>query len=192
MSSPQPGGAHVRSASNTTPISSSCRADVRATRASATERAFVQGDMYKADLSQATVLALFLLPENLDRMRDKFLEMKPGTRIVLNTFPVTDWDPDVTETTGPPCKVWCTTMLVVVPAQVAGIWQTGDTQMTLRQDYQIVRGTIGTQEVTGRLRGSEITLKSGNSEYTGRVSGDRIEGTVTTSGRQTAWIATRN
>ncbi len=148
--------------------------------------------MYEADISQATVLALFLLPENLDRMRDTFLKMQPGTRIVLNTFPVTDWDPDVTETIGPPCKVWCTTMLMVVPAQVAGIWQTGDTQVTLRQDYQFVRGTIGTQEVSGRLRGSEIVLKSDNSEYHGRVSGDRIEGTVTISGRQSKWIATRN
>jgi hypothetical protein len=66
-------------------------------------------------------------------MRDRFLAMKPGTRIVLNTFPVTDWDPDVTETTGPPCKVWCTTMLVIVPARVGGIWQVGDLQMNLRR-----------------------------------------------------------
>ena len=87
---------------------------------------FVQGDMYKADISQATVLALFLTPEVLDQMRDKFLAMKPGTRIVLNTFPVTDWEPDVTETTGPPCKIWCTAMLVIVPAQVAGTWRMGD------------------------------------------------------------------
>ena len=59
---------------------------------------FVQGDMYAADVSQATVLALFLTPEVLDRMTDKFLAMKPGARIVLNTFPITDWEPDATET----------------------------------------------------------------------------------------------
>ena len=107
---------------------------------------FVQGDMYTADVSQATVLALFLKPENLDKMQEKFLAMKPGTRIVLNTFPVTDWDPDVTETLGPPCSTWCTAMLVIVPARVAGIWQVGDMQMNLKQDYQVVRGTIGNAE----------------------------------------------
>ena len=58
---------------------------------------FVQGDMYEADISKATVMALFLLPTNLDKLQDKFLALKPGTRIVLNTFGVTGWEPDVTE-----------------------------------------------------------------------------------------------
>jgi len=71
----------------------------RAAAARVSDKAtFVQGDMYAADVSQATVLALFLTPEVLDRMTDKFLAMKPGARIVLNTFPVTDWEPDATET----------------------------------------------------------------------------------------------
>jgi SAM-dependent methyltransferase len=157
----------------------------------ADKAAFVQGDMYEADLSQATVLALFLLPENLDRMQDKFLAMKPGTRIVLNTFPVTDWEPDVTETLGPPCKTWCTAMLVIVPARVAGIWQVGDAQMNLSQDFQVVRGTMGTQQVTGRLRGGEIDLTIGDGRYAGRVFADRIEGTITTAGKQTVWAARR-
>jgi SAM-dependent methyltransferase len=157
----------------------------------ADKAAFVQGDMYEADLSQATVLALFLLPENLDRMQDKFLAMKPGTRIVLNTFPVTDWEPDVTETLGPPCKTWCTAMLVIVPARVAGTWQVGDAQMNLSQDFQVVRGTLGTQRVTGRLRGGELDLTIGDSRYAGRVFADRIEGTITTAGNQTAWAARR-
>ena len=152
---------------------------------------FVQGDMYEADVSQATVLALFLKPENLDRMRDKLLAMKPGTRIVLNTFALTDWEPDVTETIGPPCKVWCTAMLVIVPARVAGTWRVGDTEMTLRQDFQVVRGTMGAHQLIGSLRGDRITLKVGESEYIGRVIADRIEGTVTTAGKQTGWIASR-
>lgn len=42
--------------------------------------------MFEADFSDATVLALFLLPTNLDRLRDKFLVLKPGTQIVANTF----------------------------------------------------------------------------------------------------------
>ena len=152
---------------------------------------FVQGDMYEADISQATVLALFLKPENLDRMQDKFLALKPGTRIVLNTFPITDWDPDAAATIGPPCTAWCTAMLVIVPARVAGVWQVGDRQMNLKQYYQVVRGTIGTQEVIGSLRGSQITLTAGDTEYTGRVTSDYIEGQATIGGRQTPWAATR-
>jgi len=152
---------------------------------------FVQGDMYAADVSRATVLALFLTPEVLDRMTDKFLAMAPGARIVLNTFPITDWDPDATETLGPPCKAWCTAVLVVVPARVAGTWQSGDTQITLRQDYQFVAGTFGAERVTGRLRGAHITLRTATTEYSGEVSADRIEGTAVVAGRQTPWLAVR-
>jgi len=164
----------------------------RAAEARVADRAaFVQGDMYEADLSKATVLALFLKPENMDRMRDKFLAMKPGARIVLNTFPISDWDPDVTETLGPPCKVWCTVMMVVVPAPVQGDWIIGDTRMSLRQDFQFVRGTIGSQKVSGRLRGAQITLTTGDREYTGEVSGARMEGAVLAAGKRTAWTAER-
>jgi SAM-dependent methyltransferase len=97
---------------------------------------FVQGDMYAADVSQATVLALFLTPEVLDRMTDKFLAMKPGARIVLNSFPITDWEPDETETIAS-CKAWCTAILVIVPARVDGTWQWGDTQAILRQGLSV-------------------------------------------------------
>jgi SAM-dependent methyltransferase len=152
---------------------------------------FVQGDMYEADVSQATVLALFLKPENLDKMQEKFLAMKPGTRIVMNTFPMTDWEPDLIETLGPPCRIWCTALLVIVPARVAGTWRTDDSEMNLTQNYQFVRGTIGPQKVTGRLRGDRITLKVGDTEYTGLVTGDRIDGQATAEGRQTRWTATR-
>jgi SAM-dependent methyltransferase len=58
---------------------------------------FVQGDMYEADISGATVMALFLLPENLTRLTPKFLELKPGTRIVANAFGIDGWEPDVTD-----------------------------------------------------------------------------------------------
>jgi precorrin-6B methylase 2 len=165
---------------------------VRAKDAGVADKAtFVQGDMYKADISQATVLALFLTPEVLDEMRAKFLAMKPGTRIVVNTFPITDWEPDVTEVSGAPCKIWCTTMLMIVPAQVGGTWQINDTQMTLRQDFQFVRGTIGNEEVTGRLRGDEITLRTGDTVFTGRVTGNRIEAIATVGGTQSRWTAIR-
>jgi precorrin-6B methylase 2 len=163
----------------------------RAAAAHVSDKArFVQGDMFAADVSQATVLALFLTPEVLDRMTDKFLAMRPGSRIVLNTFPVTDWEPDATETIAS-CKAYCTAILVIVPARVEGAWQSGDTQMTLRQDFQFVRGTVGGQPVAGRLRGAHITLTSANAEYSGNVLPDRIEGTATMKGRQASWTAIR-
>ncbi len=165
----------------------------RAKEAGVADRAtFVQGDMYKADISKASVLMLFLTPEVLDEMRDRFLAMKPGSRIVVNTFPITDWEPDVTEKTGPPCTIWCTAMLMIVPAPVAGTWRMGDAQMVLRQDFQFVKGTIGAQPVTGRLRGDEIALTSGGTEYKGQVTANRIEGTATIAGRQAQWIATKD
>jgi precorrin-6B methylase 2 len=153
---------------------------------------FVQGDMYEADVSKATVLALFLVPENLDKLQNTFLGMKPGTRIVLNTFGVTDWDPDASETLGPPCTTWCTALLLIVPAKVAGTWEAGGREINLKQYYQVIRGTIGTQTVTGRMRGDEITLTAGDTTYNGRVRGDVIEGRATTSGQESRWTARRS
>src|SRR5688572_28195078 len=59
---------------------------------------FVQGDMFVADISKASVMALFLLPSNLLRLRDKFLDLRPGSRIVSNTFSIQDWTADETVT----------------------------------------------------------------------------------------------
>jgi SAM-dependent methyltransferase len=78
---------------------------------------FVEGDMYEADISGATVLALFLLPKNLEQLKPKMLAMKPGSRIVLNTFAIPDWKPDVTETITGSCSSWCTALLYHVPAK---------------------------------------------------------------------------
>jgi SAM-dependent methyltransferase len=78
---------------------------------------FVQGDMYEADISDATVLALFLLPKNLEQLKPKMLAMRPGSRIVLNTFAIPDWKPDVTETITGNCSSWCTALLYHVPAK---------------------------------------------------------------------------
>lgn len=153
---------------------------------------FVQGDMYTADVSKATVLALFLVPENLDKLQNTFLAMRPGTRIVLNTFTVTDWDPDASETIGASCTTWCTANLLIVPARVAGTWDAGDGEMSLKQYYQVVRGTIGTQDVIGRLRGDQITLTAGITEYKGRVVGTRMDGIATTAGKARPWTAVRS
>ena len=82
------------------------------------ERArFVQGDMYEADVSQATVLALFLLPDNLSKLKPKFEKMKPGTRIVINAYQIAGWEPKEVGVAGGECAPWCTAYLYVVPAR---------------------------------------------------------------------------
>ena len=89
-----------------------------AAEAGVSDRAkFVQGDMFEADFSEATVLAMFLLPDNLKRLKPKMEKLKPGTRVVLNTFGVPGWRPDVTETISGDCSSWCTAMLYTLPAK---------------------------------------------------------------------------
>src|SRR4051812_23674379 len=95
-----------------------------AAEAGVPERAtFVRGDMFEADFSQASVLTLFLLPGNLRRLTPKFLELKPGTRIVTNTYKIDDWDEDKVAHAEGPCVAWCEAYLYVVPARVAGAWK---------------------------------------------------------------------
>jgi SAM-dependent methyltransferase len=141
---------------------------------------FIEGDMYTADISKATVMALFLLPDNLRKMTDRFMALRPGSRLVLNTFAIPDWEADETETIQGDCSSWCTSLLYYVPAKVAGTWKTPQGELTLTQAFQKVSGTMmaGGQSVSvsGKLRGDEITLSTGGKELKGRVVGDRIEG----------------
>ena len=154
---------------------------------------FVQGDMFEADISQATVLALFLLPDNLDRLVPKFLALKPGTRIVGNTFGPPGWTADETERVGGECVSWCTSLLWIVPAQVGGRWRLADGELRLDQTFQMVAGNLtrggNAQTLSdGRLRGETITFTAGGVTHTGRVNGDSMEGTTSAGGR---WSATR-
>ena len=142
---------------------------------------FVQGDMYEADISQATVLALFLLPENLDKLAEKFLALNPGTRIVVNQFWIEGWDADETQRAEGDCGAWCNVLLVVVPARVAGTWRLPVGELRLAQRYQAISGTlaVGGKELQvsgGRVRGDQITFVAGGITYAGRVSGERMEG----------------
>jgi SAM-dependent methyltransferase len=156
---------------------------------------FIQGDMYQADISQATVLALFLLPENLRQLTPKFLDLKPGTRIVLNYFGIDGWDADETGATEGECNAWCTALLYIVPAKVAGTWKLAEGELALEQKFQAVSGSFSAGEKTlplqrPKLRGDEISFAIGEAEYTGRVTGDAMEGTLSGS-TQGTWRATR-
>jgi SAM-dependent methyltransferase len=157
---------------------------------------FVEGDMYAADISKATVLALFLLPVNMEKLTPKFLDLAPGSRIVANTFGMNGWNPDRTESVTTDCASWCTALLWIVPAKVQGTWQTPQGDLVLKQDYQVVSGSLSTAsgEATiqnGRLNGDEIRFSAGGSDYTARVTGESMKGTVTTKGREETWTATR-
>jgi SAM-dependent methyltransferase len=149
---------------------------------------FIEGDMFTADISKATVMALFLLPDNLRKLRDKFLDLRPGSRLVMNTFAIPEWEADVSETIQGDCMSWCTSLLYYVPAKVGGTWKTPQGELSLTQTFQIVSGTLSsggkTVSVSGKLRGDQITLNAGGTEMTGKVNGDRIDGK--------GWSATRS
>src|SRR3982751_4069046 len=84
---------------------------------------FIQGDMFQADISKATALVLFLLPTNLNRLVPKFLELPAGTRIVNNTYHIDGWDEERSVEAGGECVSWCSALLYLVPARVAGAWR---------------------------------------------------------------------
>jgi len=157
---------------------------------------FVQGDMYEADLSQATVLALFLLTENLNRLVPRFLEMKPGSRIVVNGFEIDDWKFDETGRSEGDCMSWCTAYLYIVPARVDGTWRLPQGgRLKLEQRFQRLSGTLtlagaSTPIANGQLRGDQIRFTVGGTEYTGRVNGDTMSGDLKGSASG-AWTARR-
>ena len=150
-----------------------------AAAAGVTARAtFEKADLFETDFSKAQVITMFLLPSINMKLRPKLLDLKPGTRIVSNTFTMEDWEADETETISGDCSNWCTALLWIVPAKVEGTWQLGNHPLTLTQKFQMVSGTFGSQPISGRLRGDEITFTVGNQKYTGRVDGNMIKGTI--------------
>ena len=145
---------------------------------------FVNADLFETDLSKATVITMFLLPQINMKLRPKILDLKPGTRIVSNTFTMEDWEPDETSTVADGCESWCTALFWIVPAKAAGTWQLPQGELTLTQTFQRIAGTlrsgtISTPVSNGRLRGDEITFTAGGSTYTGRVNGAAMQGTMT-------------
>ena len=159
---------------------------------------FVQGDMYEADISKATVLALFLLPSNLNKLQEKFLNLEPGSRIVNNTFFVDGWEPDVKETIEGECTSWCTAGLYIVPAKVGGVWQFEGGEVSLTQQFQMLSVTLtqngkASSVEQGRMNGRAITFSVNGMNYAGQVNGNRIVGTVApaSGGASRPWTANK-
>jgi phospholipid N-methyltransferase len=174
---------------------------------------FVQEDVFKTDITKASVLTLYLLPAMMLNLRTKlFNELKPGTRVVSHDYHLGDWSPDDSisfevpekeSVTGVPRA---TVLLWYVPAQVAGTWEVktmaGETyQIALKQRFQVIEGAtmsagkaIKAQHLT--LRGNDISFvlpdAKGLSRFSGRINGDTMEGAVESPGKAAQrWTATR-
>ncbi|MCC6472189.1 MAG: class I SAM-dependent methyltransferase [Burkholderiales bacterium] len=167
-----------------------------ATKEGVSDRAqFVKADIFASDFSQATVITMFLLPDLNLKLRPAILNLKPGTRIVSNSFTMGEWEDDDTATSEAKdgCTYWCIAHLWIVPAKVEGAWKLGQGELTLGQTFQKVSGTLREGGRTmalsaGRLHGDQIQFAAGGMKYTGRVSGDSMQGTTESGAR---WSASR-
>jgi len=146
----------------------------------------VQGDIFKEDFSQATVVTLYLLEELNAQIRPTLLAMRPGTRVLSNTFSMGDWEPDqVIHIKGGTGYFW------TVPASAAGVWTVngldhrGPAQLNLHQQYQRIGGTLSwgsqTQQVLGaRLDGAHLHFSFINADGHLKAVQAQVQGALLT------------
>lgn len=163
--------------------------------------AMVQGDVFKEDFRDATVVGLYLLPEMLQRLRPILLRMRPGTRIVSHHFKIPDWEPDEVSWVGVRgVYLW------IVPADVAGGWRltTSDglaVDVDVEQSFQRFKGRAQLASVKAGLRGTSLVgdaiafafvdEQGVLREFSGRVLADRVEGTFRAGAVTGTWAAAR-
>lgn len=156
---------------------------------------FLEQDLFKADLSAATVITMYLYPSVMRTLRPKLLALRPGTRIVSHDYDLDDWRPDVKSTIRKDVFLW------IVPAQVAGRWQMRLAlppverliELDFEQRFQELSGharvngmsapvweakLAGTQLSFVVIDGTEPNAEAGL-YFEGRATGDTIEGRVT-------------
>jgi SAM-dependent methyltransferase len=142
---------------------------------------FVKADLFKSDFSKATVITMFLLTDINLKLRPKLLALRPGTRIVSNTFKMGEWDPDDTATLGgEACKSsYCTAYLWIIPARAAGVHKLPQGELRLQQDFQKLSGFLHADgksyAVKGKVTGEEVAFSAGGRQYRGRMKGTRLE-----------------
>jgi hypothetical protein len=143
---------------------------------------FVKADLFETDFSKASVITMFLLPDINLKLRPKILTLKPGTRIVSNSFTMGDWIADETAnlSAAEGCTAsWCTALLWIVPARVAGTHKIPQGEVSFKQEFQMLTGTLRADGKTfaleGRVNGEEIAFRAGGREYRGRMNGNRLE-----------------
>jgi SAM-dependent methyltransferase len=168
-----------------------------AAEAGVSEKAtFEKADLFESDFSKATVITMFLLPDINVRLRPKILDLKPGTRIVSNSFTMGEWTADDTVTVSEDCTTYCTAYLWIVPAKAAGTWQSVQGELTVTQEFQMATGSVkngaaSTPIANGKLLGDQISFTVGGAQYKGRVNGNTIDGTVESNGKTEKWSASR-
>lgn len=161
----------------------------------------MQGDIFVTDFSQATVVTMYLLPVLNMKLRPALLAMRPGTRIVSNSFTMEDWEPDeISSMDGRRAYFW------VVPASVNGGWAIDSGgekhEIVFEQRFQKLGGAIGVGHTQAGLRNASLNgvhisfaWVSGNGvlrNYTGRVLGNRLEGRWKgDNGTEGRWSATK-
>ena len=146
----------------------------------ASRASFMKADLFETDFSKATVITMFLLPDINLKLRPKILDLKPGTRVVSNTFTMGDWEADATDSPAGCDGSWCTGLLWIVPAKAGGTHKIPQGELTLKQQFQMLSGSLRTTEgrtvpVEGRVRGEDISFKAGGREYRGRMNGKALE-----------------
>jgi SAM-dependent methyltransferase len=179
--------------------------------------AFANRNLFITDISDATVVTMYLYPQVIMQLRPRLLrELKPGTRIVSHEFALDEWQPDAKVTVPVPDKPYgvpsSDVYMWIVPANAAGRWRWRppgagrDDEVTLEQTFQRLEGAGSIDGRAGRVTGGRVTGEEvrfsfraegeGESvrEFSGRLSGDAIQGAVLVRG-QTAvrreWQAVR-
>jgi len=157
---------------------------------------FIQADFFDYDLSKATVVTMFLLTELNRRLKPRLLELKPGTRIITNSFTIDDWTYDEKHELFDESITWNTAYMWIVPAKVEGLWKLTDGEMALKQTYQMVTGYLKTGNEShdiseGKLRGDVFSFSCNGVNYKCTVNGNMIKGTTQKEGKASAWQATK-
>jgi methyltransferase family protein len=153
-------------------------ANASAKKEGVTDRArFIEQNLFETDLSPATVITSYLLPEMNLKLRPKILALKPGTRVVAHDYSMGEWDPDddmtlivPEKTVGDPGKSYI--FLWIVPARIAGRWESqlpaggkaAVFDFSFEQNFQLVHGTVRVGErqlklPQFRLAGEQLSFK---------------------------------
>jgi SAM-dependent methyltransferase len=159
---------------------------------------FIQADLFEYDLSEATVITMFLLPEINLKLRPRLLDLRPGTRIVSNTFNMGNWEPDFEVTADTTWSNWYTALLWIVPAKIGGSYKFAEGELNIEQEFQLFFGSYTKgSEITlineGRINGYGITFVLNGEKYSGEMSANgNLSGTVTSKNQKRDWLAVRN
>ncbi|HBP31226.1 MAG: SAM-dependent methyltransferase [Advenella sp.] len=149
----------------------------------AQQATFEQADIFESDFSDASVVTLFLLPSLNLRLRPTLLDMKPGTRVVSNSFAMEAWEPDESVEVKENCTNYCHAYKWIVPAKVAGTWKLGERELQLKQTFQMLDGTLSDgadkrRISNARLNGANITFSVDGQTYSGKVDNKQMRGTI--------------